>query len=59
MGAAVIGVGIDRIDAGRDKPKLAGDVNFAGSREKTGRHHADPRPPPRVTWTPWQKESVR
>jgi methylenetetrahydrofolate dehydrogenase (NADP+)/methenyltetrahydrofolate cyclohydrolase len=31
-GAAVIDVGINRIDAGGDKPKLVGDVDFAGAR---------------------------
>ncbi len=32
-GAAVIDVGINRIDAGGDKPKLVGDVDFAGAHE--------------------------
>jgi methylenetetrahydrofolate dehydrogenase (NADP+)/methenyltetrahydrofolate cyclohydrolase len=32
-GAAVIDVGINRIDAGGDRPKLVGDVDFAGARE--------------------------
>ena len=32
-GAAVIDVGINRIDTGGDKPKLVGDVDFAGARE--------------------------
>jgi methylenetetrahydrofolate dehydrogenase (NADP+)/methenyltetrahydrofolate cyclohydrolase len=35
-GAAVIDVGINRIDAGGDRPKLVGDVDFAGAREKAG-----------------------
>ena len=30
-GAAVIDVGINRIDSGGDKPKLVGDVDFAGA----------------------------
>ncbi|MDH3229497.1 MAG: bifunctional methylenetetrahydrofolate dehydrogenase/methenyltetrahydrofolate cyclohydrolase FolD [Alphaproteobacteria bacterium] len=34
LGAAVIDVGINRIDAGGDKPKLVGDVDFAGARER-------------------------
>ena len=32
-GATVIDVGINRIDAGGDKPKLVGDVDFAGAHE--------------------------
>jgi methylenetetrahydrofolate dehydrogenase (NADP+)/methenyltetrahydrofolate cyclohydrolase len=32
-GAAVVDVGINRIDAGGDKPKLVGDVDFAGAYE--------------------------
>ena len=32
-GAAVIDVGINRVDAGGDKPKLVGDVDFAGAYE--------------------------
>ena len=32
-GATVIDVGINRIDAGGDRPKLVGDVDFAGARE--------------------------
>jgi len=35
-GAAVIDVGINRIDAGGDKPKLVGDVDFAGAYEIAG-----------------------
>ncbi|MCK4866613.1 MAG: bifunctional methylenetetrahydrofolate dehydrogenase/methenyltetrahydrofolate cyclohydrolase FolD, partial [Alphaproteobacteria bacterium] len=35
-GAAVIDVGINRIDTGGDKPKLVGDVDFAGARENAG-----------------------
>jgi len=35
-GAAVIDVGINRIDAGGDRPKLVGDVDFAGARENAG-----------------------
>jgi methylenetetrahydrofolate dehydrogenase (NADP+)/methenyltetrahydrofolate cyclohydrolase len=32
-GAAVVDVGINRIDTGGDKPKLVGDVDFAGAHE--------------------------
>jgi len=32
-GAAVIDVGINRVDTGGDKPKLVGDVDFAGAHE--------------------------
>ena len=32
-GAAVIDVGINRVDSGGDKPKLVGDVDFAGALE--------------------------
>ncbi len=35
-GAAVIDVGINRIDAGGDKPKLVGDVDFVGAKEIAG-----------------------
>jgi len=33
-GAAVIDVGINRVDTGGDKPKIVGDVEFAGARER-------------------------
>ncbi len=32
-GAAVIDVGINRIDSGGDRPKIVGDVDFAGAKE--------------------------
>ena len=35
-GAAVIDVGINRIDAGGDKPKLVGDVDFVGASKLAG-----------------------